>query len=469
MNTDDFREKTPNDTEASEQQTTMTAKGLQPSWRDRNQRSAFRKERPRRYRWALWLGLGLWLGCTGILWLIKLLGGPVDEQGFLNDMIRMLAKQIGFGGIFFMIAILGPFSEEVAFRLWGIGRKWAYVVTALFILLFAGAELGFLWGAIAAVCVLVCAFAVANVNLRTTIMIWLTSATFAACHFDGYNGFSISMALGLISIFGLALVLNYLTIHHCWGLAVLLHMLNNGIACFGMQDELKTLCQPHNPITITTEAYELTLEHGYSELATPDTTVHHIISGTASTIAQNIINTGWCNADLDTNGSVIFQYNDIDYASTNNETYTITLKSHDGQSHWKGALQMLQDSGFVRLDTTVVPAFVAMPAASGTISSDNNPAADDASDLTAVCQYLCLVGIYAQPAKGTERMETTLTQEDLKPIEREYATYKTISLPQFQKKAEKARNKMLDKVTSAGITVKEVPGKQTRHILIHEQ
>lgn len=392
----------------------------------------------------------------------------MDEQTLLNDIIKMLANQIGFGGIFFMIAVIGPFSEEIAFRLWGIGRRWAYLVSALFVLAFAGSELGFLWGAVAAAGILTCAFAVKEVNLRTTIMTWLTSAVFAVCHFDGYSGFSISMALGLVSIFGMALVLNYLTIHHSWGLAVLLHMLNNGIACYGIQDEIISLCKPHAPITITTNAYDITLVPGAIKDAGNDTSFQYMGVGTAAFIAQDIINAERLYTDSDANSSAIHQYADIDYVHANNETYIMTLQNHDGQDHLQDALQLLKDSGMVTLDTILEPVYVVTPTSTAdTLLRADERTADNASTLTSVCQYLFQAGIYALPAAGMEQTMTALSPNDLEPYAREYAKYSQLPLPQFQKKAEDARRKMMKKVTSAGITVKKVADKQARHIIIH--
>lgn len=259
-------------------------------WHDKGQRRTFRKERPRRYRWTLWLGLGLWLSCSAILWLIELLGGTVDEQNFLNDMIKMLATHIGFGGIFFMIALFGPFTEELAFRLWGIGRLWTYFLSAVLVLLFAGSELGFVLGTVAAAGIMLCACLVKDISRRTSIMIWLTSATFALCHTSGYEGLSLSMVLGLVSIFGMALVLDYLTIHHSWGFAVLLHMLNNGIACFGMRDEINALHQPHDTIAITTEAYDPTVTPGFAEAAVSQEDANILtFTGPATELAKDMI------------------------------------------------------------------------------------------------------------------------------------------------------------------------------------
>jgi len=122
-----------------------------------------------------------------------------------------------------------PILEELSFRLWGVGKKWMTIVCLILMTLFSVSEMG-LWGLLFVGLFIVVWITVKDKVLQNWINAIITSACFALCHVSGFDGFSLGMVLGLTDIFGMALVMCWLTINVSFWLSCLLHVLNNSLA-----------------------------------------------------------------------------------------------------------------------------------------------------------------------------------------------------------------------------------------------
>ncbi len=69
-------------------------------------------------------------------------------------------------------------------------------------------------------------------------------------------------------------------------------------------------------------------------------------------------------------------------------------------------------------------------------------------------------------APGTDSLRASLSRNDLKNLQHEYFLYSKVPIPRYQQKAKEVRQKMVDQVTSSGMSIEEIPDKQTRIIKV---
>lgn len=175
----------------------------------------------------LWIGLGIWAVAMAVNAILES-KGLIHGQETLMDMGKTLFQRMPFATLL-LLCLLQPVFEEVSFRLWGVGKQWMTIVCLVFMSLFGFSEMGlwmifFLGGFL---------FVWLRVKDRFR-QLWLnaliTSLCFALCHISGFGTFGIGMVLGLLDIFGMALVMCWLTINLSFWFSCLLHVLNNSLA-----------------------------------------------------------------------------------------------------------------------------------------------------------------------------------------------------------------------------------------------
>lgn len=181
----------------------------------------------KRYNPMLWWGLAIWLLCTGANILCDALGMEVESQATLMRMAKNFYQSSPLFCLL-MLCVIAPFYEECSFRLWGVGKRWMVIVCFVLMALFSWAELAW-WVMLPIAALALVRLMLRNEYLRNWIVAIGSSAFFMLCHISGYTSFSLSMVLGLTSIFGLALVLSYLTINISFWCSVALHVLNNSL------------------------------------------------------------------------------------------------------------------------------------------------------------------------------------------------------------------------------------------------
>ena len=206
----------------------------------------------RRYLPMLWIGLALWLLSMLVSYIMEKSGNAPAGQEFLMDMGKSIFQTVPFL-LVLLFCFFQPILEELSFRLWGVGKKWMTILCLVLMTLFAVSEMG-MWGLIFVALFIVVWVTVKDKVLQNWLNALITSACFALCHISGFAGFSIGMVLGLLDIFGMALVMCWLTINISFWLSCLLHVLNNSLAI------LVPLLFLTNPVTVTNDNATLSIE-----------------------------------------------------------------------------------------------------------------------------------------------------------------------------------------------------------------
>jgi membrane protease YdiL (CAAX protease family) len=210
------------------------------------------KRYDKRFLPMLWIGLVIWLGSMLISWIMELTGNAPVGQETLLGMAKWMFGHVPVMSLL-LFCVFAPVLEEFSFRLWGEGKKWTTIVCLVLMAAFTVSEIG-LWGLLFVAAMAVAWFGVRDRFVQMWACALISSLAFTLCHISGYDGFSLGMVLGLIDIFGFALVLSWLAINISIWLAALLHILNNSLAlmipllvlndplmlpCYTMEDGVK--------------------------------------------------------------------------------------------------------------------------------------------------------------------------------------------------------------------------------------
>lgn len=173
----------------------------------------------------LWLGLAIWLGTMLVSAILEWSGSAPSGQGTLMDMAKQMFQQMPLFCLL-LICLVQPVLEEFAFRLWGVGNLWTTICCLCLMALFAFSEMG-LWAALFIGAFLFEWLRDKNELRRKWLLTLISSAAFALCHVSGFGEFSLGMVLGLLDIFGMAIVMCWLTLNLSIWFSALLHVLNN--------------------------------------------------------------------------------------------------------------------------------------------------------------------------------------------------------------------------------------------------
>ena len=182
----------------------------------------------KRFLPMLWIGLGLWLGSMAALYILEKAGVNLDQQDNLMQMGKMMFQRMPVFTLL-LLCLLQPVFEEVSFRLWGVGKKWATIVCVIFMAVFTVSECG-LWGIVLIAAFIAVWVGVKDKFVQTWVLAVISSLAFMLCHISGFGSFSLGTVLGLTDILGMALVCCWLTINISFWLSCLLHVLNNSLA-----------------------------------------------------------------------------------------------------------------------------------------------------------------------------------------------------------------------------------------------
>lgn len=194
------------------------------------------KGKKREFRWALFTGLALWIGIMVGCWLFgtsdTVRSGQDELMGTLKRLIDSLVPYFPVATmvvVFLWIGVLQPVMEEFAFRYWGKGKLYAYIVCAAVMANFVYLTLNIWFITLAALCI-VLFFVIRDQRRKRQVSIITTSVLFASMHLSGYSSFSIASVLGILQIFGMALVMCYVVINHRFIYSIVIHVLNNSFA-----------------------------------------------------------------------------------------------------------------------------------------------------------------------------------------------------------------------------------------------
>ena len=167
------------------------------------------KRYDKRFLPMLFIGLGLWV-VSMVLMEVLTSSGQAQGQSTLMEMIKGIFQQMPVFTLL-LLCVFQPILEEFSFRLWGVGKMWMTIVCLALMTLFGVSEMG-LWMFLFLGAFLFVWLKVKDTFRQRWILAIITSLCFALCHVSGFGSFGWGMVLGLTDIFGMALVMCWLTI-----------------------------------------------------------------------------------------------------------------------------------------------------------------------------------------------------------------------------------------------------------------
>lgn len=185
------------------------------------------KRYDKRFLPMLFIGLGIWVSSIVITYFLDE-SGQIESQTALMGMVKSIFQSMPVFTLL-LLCLFQPVLEEFSFRLWGVGKKWMTIVCLVLMALFAMSEMG-LWALFFIGGFIVVWLLVKDGFKQRWINALITSACFAFCHLSGFGSFGWGMVLGLLDIFGMALVMCWLTINLSFWFSCLLHVGNNSLA-----------------------------------------------------------------------------------------------------------------------------------------------------------------------------------------------------------------------------------------------
>lgn len=260
----------------------------------------------KKYWPMFWLGLIIWLGSILLLQILDWTGNTPDGQEVVMELGKMMFQESPFG-LLFLFCVLQPALEEVCFRLWGVGKKWMTIICMLGMAFFCVSEIG-LWGLLFVGAFLVVWLVVKNTFCRNWLLTLISSAAFALCHISGFGDFSLGMVLGLTDIFGMAIVMCWLTLNLSFGFSVLLHILNNSIAILlpllflsdpvhsTVDNDIKIDLEALKPFADNTELIENSMLYSLSAL--DSTTTEFYMVGEPAEIYKMLLSAAFSEKDV---------------------------------------------------------------------------------------------------------------------------------------------------------------------------
>ncbi|MBQ3738066.1 MAG: CPBP family intramembrane metalloprotease [Bacteroidales bacterium] len=185
----------------------------------------------RRFRWALWWGLGIILTSLVALVVYAIINPSVAEgmNAPLMKAVHSMISRFGIWPVIIYMGLVGPIMEEFSFRLWGNGKNWTGIVSVILIALWCF-NVGW-WFSLLALCAGVAILMIfkEDRSKRLFVLMLFSSALFALAHMGNYDGNWFVVLIGVIHKFGFGLLASYLVVNHniLWSMG--LHVINNSI------------------------------------------------------------------------------------------------------------------------------------------------------------------------------------------------------------------------------------------------
>lgn len=185
----------------------------------------------RRFRWALWWGLGVIVVSLVALAVYAAINpSAVSEMNApLMRGIYSLVSRFGIWPVVIYMGVVDPIIEELSFRLWGNGKNWTGIVSVILMALWCF-NVGW-WFALLALCAGIAVLMVFNEDRAKLLFVLMlfSSVLFAVAHMGNYDGDWFVVLLGVVHKFGFGLLASYLVVNHniLWSMG--LHIINNSI------------------------------------------------------------------------------------------------------------------------------------------------------------------------------------------------------------------------------------------------
>lgn len=174
------------------------------------------RKKEKKYKWALWGGLICIVCGIGLSFLCEPLGFPDSERPFTVGIVWQ---------DFLIGCVLTPVVEELGFRFWGVGKKYAYVVSVAVASLLAGWQFEWWMSILVSAFLAGCILIPRKDKVRVPLMIVVTSLLFGLLHIPEFDVVHWTIGFYLIDFFGFGLTLCYFVINYGLWLPILIHVI----------------------------------------------------------------------------------------------------------------------------------------------------------------------------------------------------------------------------------------------------
>ncbi len=309
--------------------------------------------KPRRFRWALWWGLGIIVTSLAALVVYAIIN-PSAIEGMNAPLMKAVYSMISRFGIWPVIiymGLVGPVLEELSFRLWGNGKNWTGVVSVILMALWC-LNIAW-WFSLIALCAGVAILMIFNEDRskRLFVLMLFSSVLFALGHMGNYGGNWFVVVMGVIEKFGFGLLASYLVVNHniLWSMG--LHVINNSVVTvplvlsIGQTATIETFNRDNFTLEIrSVVVHDDSISEENSFFADADT--NYYFGSTASFAGQAMIYEAMQNG-IDPNGDSVRIVTDNDYPKCSfNLVYTTQPYDHHG------LIVALEKAGMIKIDTT---------------------------------------------------------------------------------------------------------------------
>ncbi len=310
-------------------------------------------KKQRLFRWALWWGLGITIVSIALLFIPGIDDGedPVTDSMF--DLLNT-----SFWLMLFVVGIAAPVLEEFTFRLWGNGKRWTGIVSSVLMALFMWISFTWYVGLASLLAGLAFTLFIKDRNRRLLLMMLLSSLLFMVAHTGNYAGNFFATALAVVEKFGFALLASYLVINHNLLWSIILHVLNNSIACIILYFSIAAI----EPATFSSEGqHQITLrplildksaELNYWEEKQGDTLSYN---NNLDIIAINLLEADRRSSYMYDGKDSVFYY----AQSPLHIRYNMQIIFESGEPYdYAAVVRTLEQNGCIKLDTTIEQAYM---------------------------------------------------------------------------------------------------------------
>ena len=309
--------------------------------------------KPRRFRWALWWGLGVI-----VVSLVALVVYAAINPSAVNEMNAPLMKAIysmicryGIWPVIIYMGVVGPIIEEISFRLLGNVKNWTGIVSVILMALWC-LNVGW-WFSLIALCAGIVILMVFKEDRakRLFVLMLFSSVLFAVAHMGNYDGNWFVVLMGVAHKLGFGLLASYLVVNHniLWSMG--LHIINNSIVVLPL---VLTIGQTSTVETIYNDNFDLevrpVLVHNDSISEDNsfffDTDTNYYFGSTSGFAGQAWIYEAW-QKGIDPNGDSINIVTDNAYPDCG---FKLVYKTQPYDHH--GLIIAMEKAGLIKIDTT---------------------------------------------------------------------------------------------------------------------
>ena len=315
--------------------------------------TAVSSRKPRRFRWALWWGLGVIVTSHISLIVYAVINPEAVSQmnAPLMQAIYSMICKFGVWPVIIYMGLVGPIAEEVSFRLWGNGKNWTGIVSVILMALWC-LNVGW-WFSLIALCAgaAILMLFKEDRKKRLFVLMLFSSALFALAHMGNYDGNWFVVLIGMIHKFGFGLLASYLVVNHniLWSMG--LHVINNSIVVLplvlsmGQKSTVETFDNDNFSLEVRSMvAHDDSISEENSFFADSDT--NYYFGNTSSFAGQAWIYEAWQNG-IDPNGDSINIVTDNAYP---NCSFKLVYKTQPYDHH--GLIVTMEKAGLIKIDTT---------------------------------------------------------------------------------------------------------------------